>query len=168
MRGVEQDATVDEVLAHYECEISDMCQRMSDDFLEFIKNFQTLHGKNNTCLSSRNTKKLYRNIRCVKCEALSRLTEGKPTTFKLEYGDRENEEFKLTRYIIQTNPDDKGIVRNVRKNNNMIDISLYTFEHMVVLQYILSRFYFCRQDKRLFFVHQMFLRYLSDFQQLLR
>jgi hypothetical protein len=138
MKSIELNSTVDEVFDYYADKLDVMRRLMRSDFLTFIKTLPRFLGEGTMCLSERVTKPLYRNIKCVNCEILSKLVDGKPATFKIEYGNRKGETLYLSKHVIQTNPLDKSVVKDTRKIGNVIDLVLYNYEHLVTVQTIVS------------------------------
>jgi hypothetical protein len=85
------------------------------------------------------SKGLYRNIRCVNCDALSRLTSDKSARFALQSGEQQGQELGVSAHALQHHFSDNGVLKAVSDGGRgVIDIVLYPFDHLFVVQVVLA------------------------------
>jgi hypothetical protein len=141
MQSCPPDATTDDVLRLYSDDLRDHKARLVADTVAYIRGLHRRLGIGGTCMSRSTSKGLYRNIRCVSCDALSRLTSGtyKNARFALQSGEQQGQELTVSAHALQHHLSDNGILKAVLPGTGgVIDIVLYPFDHLFIVQVILA------------------------------
>jgi hypothetical protein len=138
MGGFSDDMTADQVFDIFDEQKLEIIDAITDDVSGFVKEMYRLIGKDTMCMSGIKTRRVFStNIRCRACEYMSRLVDedkrqvGEP--FTIEYGDRKDRRYVIERY----SPGDIA-VQNAVKSNGVVHVKLNSFEHSVVVNYLLD------------------------------